>query len=60
MHKLGGVLSISTKEEFENVWKKLTDSNKTRIEMGKTNFDFIRKGIGTSDKLIFYLRQDLI
>ena len=60
MHKLGGVLSISTKKEFKNAWEKLTHSHKTCIEMGKINFDFIRKGAGSSDKMIFYLKQDLI
>ena len=60
MHKLGGVLSISTKKEFKNIWKKLNNDKKTCIEMGEINFDFIRRGVGASDKMIFYLNQYLI
>ena len=60
MEKLGGVLSISTKKEFKDVWMKLTNNEEIRLKMGKTNFDFIRRSIGSSDKIISYLNKYLI
>ena len=60
MVKLGGVLSISTKNEFKDTWVKLTKNKKTVLKMGKTNFDFIRRSVGSSDKIIYYLNQYLI
>ena len=60
MEKLGGVLSISTKNEFKDTWVKLTKNKKTVLKMGKTNFDFIRRSVGSSDKIIYYLNQYLI
>ena len=60
MHKLGGALSISTKKEFKNIWEELTKSEKMCLEMGKTNFDFIRNNIGSSEKINYYLKKYLI
>ena len=60
MEKLGGLLSISTKKEFKDTWIKLTNNKKTLLKMGKTNFDFIRRSVGSSDKIIYYLNQYLI
>ena len=60
MHKLGGFLSISTKEEFKNIWEILTNDEKTRVKMGKMNFDFVRRRAGSTDKIISYLKQNLI
>ena len=45
MQKLGGVLSISTKEEFKNIWEKLINNEKICLEIGKTNFDFVRRAL---------------
>lgn len=59
MHKLGGVLSISTKEEFKNIWEKLINNEKICLEIGKTNFDFVRKGVGSSTKIISCINQYL-
>jgi 3-deoxy-D-manno-octulosonic-acid transferase len=60
MHKLGGFLSISTKKEFKNIWKILTNEKKTCVKMGKMNFDFVRMRAGSTDKIISYLKQNLI
>jgi len=60
MHKLGGFLSISTKKEFKNIWKILTNEKKTCVKMGKMNFDFVRRRAGSTDKIISYLKQNLI
>ena len=60
MHKLGGALSISTKKEFKNIWEELIKGEKIRLEMGKTNFDFIRNNIGSSEKINSYLKKYLI
>ena len=59
MQKIGGVLSISTKEEFKYVWEKLINNQKICLEIGKTNFDFVRKGLGSSTKIISYINQYL-
>ena len=60
MQKLGGILSISTKKEFKNIWEKLINNKKTCLKMGKTNFDFIRRSAGSSDKIISYLNEYLV
>ena len=57
MQKLGGILSISTKKEFKNIWEKLINNEKTCLKMGKTNFDFVRRSVGSSDKIISYLNK---
>jgi 3-deoxy-D-manno-octulosonic-acid transferase len=60
MHKLGGFSSISTKKEFKNIWEILTNEEKTCVKMGKMNFDFVRRRAGSTDKIISYLKQNLI
>mgnify|MGYP001157398674 FL=1 len=59
MQKIGGVLSISTKEEFKNIWEKLINNEKICLEIGKKNFDFVRNGVGSSTKIISYINQYL-
>ena len=60
LQKLGGVLSISTKKEFKNIWFELINSEKICVEMGKTNFDFIRNNVGSSERINSYLKKYLI
>ena len=60
MEKLGGVVSISTKKEFKNTWIKLINNEKTLLKMGKINYDFIRRSIGSSDKINSYLNKYLV
>ncbi len=60
MQKLGGVLSVSTNKEFKKIWEKLTSDEKKCLKMGKTNFDFIRRKVGSSNKIISYLNQNLL
>ena len=60
MEKLGGVLSISTEKEFKNIWRKLVNNERKCLEMGKANFDFIRRSVGSSDKIVSYLNKYLL
>ncbi|MBU86911.1 MAG: 3-deoxy-D-manno-octulosonic acid transferase [Flavobacteriaceae bacterium] len=60
MQKLGGVVSISTKKEFKNIWGELINSEKMCLEMGKINFDFIRNNVGSSERINFYIKKYLI
>ena len=60
MYKLGGILSVSTKNEFRTIWEKLTKNEKICLEMGIVNYDFVRRRVGSTDKIISYLNQYLI
>ena len=60
MFKLGGIVSVSTKKEFKYIWERLINNEKVCLNMGKTNFDFIRSGLGSSEKIISYLNQYLM
>ena len=60
MYKLGGILSISTKNEFKTIWEKLKKNEKTCLKMGKINYDFVRRRAGSTDKIIYYLTQNFI
>ena len=60
MEKLGGVLSISTKNQFKDTWIKLINNEKTRLKMGKVNYDFVRRRVGSTDKIISYLNHHLM
>jgi len=60
MYKLGGILSISTKNEFKTIWEKLKKNEKTCLKMGKINYDFVRRRAGSTDKIISYLTQNFI
>ncbi len=60
MYKLGGILSVSTKNEFRTVWEKLTKNEKICLKMGRVNYDFVRGRLGSTDKIISYLNQYLI
>jgi len=60
MYKLGGILSVSTKNEFRTIWEKLTKNEKICLKMGKVNYDFVRRRAGSTDKIISYLNQYLI
>jgi len=58
--KLGGVKSIKSEIEFENIFNNLM-SNKTILEkMGKINKDFIYSNSGGSEKIIEALRESLM
>ena len=60
MHKMGGILSVSTKNDFKTIWEKLTKNEKICLKMGKVNYDFVRRRAGSTDKIISYLNQYLI
>ena len=60
MYKLGGILSVSTKNEFRTIWEKLTKNEKICLKIGKVNYDFVRRRVGSTDKIISYLNQFLI
>ena len=45
MYKLGGILSVSTKNEFRTIWEKLTKNEKICLKMGKVNYDFVRRRV---------------
>ena len=58
--KLGGVKSIKSEIEFENIFNNLM-SNKTILKkMGKINKDFIYSNSGGSEKIIKALRESLM
>ena len=58
--KLGGVKSINSEIEFEDIFYNLI-SNKTLIErMGKINKDYIYSNSGGSEKIIKALKESLV
>ena len=58
--KLGGVKSINSEIEFEDIFNNLI-SNKTITErMGKINKDYIYSNSGGSEKIIKALKESLV
>ncbi|MFV0541067.1 MAG: 3-deoxy-D-manno-octulosonic acid transferase [Aestuariibaculum sp.] len=55
MIAIGGMFSISTQKEFNNILHSLIQNPKKRIQAGKTNFNYVQENKGAVNLILKYL-----
>ena len=56
--KLGGITSINNQQKFDEKMNEFISSKIKRSNIGEINFNFIKSNLGTSKKIVQFLKKE--